>query len=89
MLCAVRFRVQRSLPAETIVESTRTAPMPVATTRYLANEYGVPTDEMVARLAELAADGVWRRTKSRVAVASGGFRSRPTTRTASLCLRRR
>ncbi|MDS0475303.1 hypothetical protein [Natrinema sp. 1APR25-10V2] len=46
------------LPAEAIVESIRTAPMPVVNTRYLADEYGVPLDEMGDRLAELAADGV-------------------------------
>ena len=43
---------------EAIVESIRTAPMPVVNTRYLATEFDVPTDQLVDRLGALVDDGV-------------------------------
>uniref|UniRef100_A0A7D5KU29 Uncharacterized protein n=1 Tax=Natrinema halophilum TaxID=1699371 RepID=A0A7D5KU29_9EURY len=46
------------IPAETVVESIRAAPMPVVNTRYLAEEHDVPTDEMVERLEAMVDAGM-------------------------------
>jgi len=39
-----------------IIESIRTAPVPVVNTQYIADECDVPTDELFERLSEMVED---------------------------------